>query len=174
MGMRDHPKNREHAHGEGDCKWRCDNDDRCARYEYDALTLSCKMFEKPKDDLNQENEDISGEDDTNDQGLIVSKAKSGFELDSDQDDKDNSEKKKDSSIEDDSDDCGNACYNGKHAGVPWQDHKCTWKRCSGCHECLTAQTSAVSEAALVAKPESKSKKASVNEEDSDDCGKSCY
>ena len=29
-----------------DCKWRCDNTDRCARYEWDAKELVCKMFEK--------------------------------------------------------------------------------------------------------------------------------
>merc|ERR1719277_1555297 len=45
--MRDHPKNRDH---EGDCKWRCGNNSRCIRYEFDAITLTCNMFEESKDD----------------------------------------------------------------------------------------------------------------------------
>merc|ERR1712003_480718 len=48
--MRDHKKNRNN---EGDCKWRCDNNYRCTRYEYDASTLFCKLFEKSKDDSHQ-------------------------------------------------------------------------------------------------------------------------
>merc|ERR1719343_1405051 len=72
-----------------------------------------------------------------------------------------SKSKNASAIEQETDDCANACYNGKHAGLPWEDHKCSWKRCSGCKECLTAKSS-VSEASLVvAKPESKSKNASA-------------
>lgn len=35
---------RNYAHTERDCWWRCQNDDRCARFEYDANELLCKMF----------------------------------------------------------------------------------------------------------------------------------
>merc|ERR1712187_260590 len=76
--MRDHPKNRDH---EGDCKWRCDNNDQCARYEYDAITLICKMFEKY--DLSQDDKDTSDGDDNHDQVLV----KSGSKHDSDEDNK---------------------------------------------------------------------------------------
>merc|ERR1712014_17187 len=76
--MRDHKKNRDH---EGDCKWRCDNADRCARYEFDATTLICKLFEKYLP--NQDDKDTSGEE----QVLVEKKSKSGFEHNSEKDDK---------------------------------------------------------------------------------------
>merc|ERR1719343_3039 len=41
--MHNHTRN---LGGEGDCRWRCDNHDRCVRYEWDADMLFCKMFEK--------------------------------------------------------------------------------------------------------------------------------
>jgi len=89
--MRDHPKNRDH---EGDCKWKCNNDDRCDRYEYDATTLICKMFEKYH--VDQEDKDTSGEDVKDAQVLVAKKAKSGFGHNSEKDDKeddDNDDKK---------------------------------------------------------------------------------
>merc|ERR1712187_703686 len=93
--MRDHPKNRDH---EGDCKWRCDNTDRCARYEFDATTLICKLFEKYP--LNQDDKDTSGEE----QVLVEKKSKSGFEHNSEKDDKDNKKSKKGLKHETDKDD----------------------------------------------------------------------
>merc|ERR1712157_246598 len=83
--MRDHPKNRDH---EGDCKWRCDNADRCARYEFDATTLICKLFEKYPP--NQDDKDTSSEE----QVLVEKKSKSGFEHNSEKDDKDDNDDKK--------------------------------------------------------------------------------
>merc|ERR1712176_915737 len=76
--MRDHPTNRDH---EGDCKWRCDNADRCARYEFDATTLICKLFEKYPP--NEDDKDTSREE----QVLVEKKSKSGFEHNSEKDDK---------------------------------------------------------------------------------------
>merc|ERR1712176_1671942 len=80
--MRDHPKNRDH---EGDCKWRCDNSDQCARYEYDATTLICKMFEKSHV---KQDDSSSGEDDKDDQVLIDQQPKSDVKHNSDEDDED--------------------------------------------------------------------------------------
>merc|ERR1712048_699932 len=76
--MRDHPKNRDH---EGDCKWRCDNADRCARYEFDATTLICKLFEKYPP--NEDDRDTSGEE----QVLVEKKSKKGLKHETDKDDK---------------------------------------------------------------------------------------
>merc|ERR1712157_312464 len=83
--MRDHPKNRDH---EGDCKWRCDNADHCARYEFDATTLICKLFEKYPP--NEDDKDTSSEE----QALVEKKSKSGFEHNSDKNAKDEKGNKK--------------------------------------------------------------------------------
>merc|ERR1712187_388683 len=95
--MRDHPKNRDH---EGDCKWRCDNNDQCARYEYDATTLICKMFEKSHV---KQDDSTSGEDDKDDKVLIVKQSKSGVKHNYDDGDEDD-KKSIDEDEEDDEDD----------------------------------------------------------------------
>merc|ERR1719343_1472508 len=106
--MRDHPKNRDH---EGDCKWRCDNNDQCARYEYDAITLICKMFEKY--DLSQDDKDTSDGDDNDDQALVTKKAKSGSKHNSDEDNKKSKKGFKHNSARDDKDVSNKNAKDGK-------------------------------------------------------------
>merc|ERR1711953_1391276 len=85
--MRDHPKNRDH---EGDCKWRCDVNDRCARYEYDAVTLICELFEKYH--VEQDGKHTFGDDDNEDTEEKHDKtSKNGFKHDTDKDDNDEEE-----------------------------------------------------------------------------------